>query len=580
MLGRRTDEDVEEALTCVRGIGPWTAHMFCMFTLARPDVWPTGDYGVRAGWSLLHGDGRARRAEGARRARRRLPAAPQRGRVVLLARRRGRAQLSATSLTVGSRRAATGQRGALLRRRRSRTLETYARIPCLSPNFDAEWAANGHLDAAAELLAAWARGVGLHGATVDVAPPRGAHADARRRRARDSCDADGTVVLYGHLDKQPPLGEWAEGLAPFEPVRREDRLYARGVADDGYAIFVALLGLAALERDEVGHARCVVLIEASEESSSPDLEAHLDVLADELGRVDLLICLDSGALTYDRLWVTTSLRGMVIVTVTIEVLHHGVHSGVAGAWSPRRSVILRELLDRLENPRTGEVLLRELHAKIPDSHLAAAGVVARDLGDPAADDLPVVDGLELLGRDGADRLVRRTWEPSLSVIGMAGIPEPADAAQPRPPVHDRGRSACASPRRSTRRRPRGPRRAPSPSARRTAREVHRDRDPRRRLGLARPRAVAPRRRPRRLGRCVRPRARLRRRGRLDPVPRLARAALPRRPVPRDRRARPGLQRPRSRRVTAPPDRRAPLRRRGHRGGRPRPLAATTAGHAR
>jgi 3-methyladenine DNA glycosylase/8-oxoguanine DNA glycosylase len=56
-LGRRSDDEIVEALTTVRGIGPWTAHMFCMFTLARPDVWPIGDYGVRAGWTLLHGGG-------------------------------------------------------------------------------------------------------------------------------------------------------------------------------------------------------------------------------------------------------------------------------------------------------------------------------------------------------------------------------------------------------------------------------------------------------------------------------------------------------------------------------------------
>jgi acetylornithine deacetylase/succinyl-diaminopimelate desuccinylase-like protein len=306
-------------------------------------------------------------------------------------------------------------------------LERYATIPCLSPNFDAEWAANGHLDAAAELLATWAESLGISGAVVSI----------RRLEGRTpmvvvdvpaSCDASGTVVIYGHLDKQPALGEWSEGLAPFTPVRRDDRLYARGVADDGYALFTALLGVGALDRDGTGHGRVVVLIEAAEESSSVDLEAHLDALGGELAEVDLLVCLDSGALTYDRLWITTSLRGMVILTVTIEVLDHGVHSGVAGGVVPSSFRILRELLDRIEHPRTGEVLLRELHAKIPDRDLAAAGLVARDLGDPAGNDLPVVDGLELLGRDGADRLIRRSWEPAVSVIGMGGIPGPGDAA--------------------------------------------------------------------------------------------------------------------------------------------------------
>lgn len=307
------------------------------------------------------------------------------------------------------------------------TLERYASIPCLSPSFDDAWAAGGHLDEAMSLFADWAGTLGLRGAEVSI----------RRIEGRTpllvidvpaSCPSAGTVVLYGHLDKQPALGEWSDGLAPFTPVRRGDRLYARGVADDGYAMFAALLGIQALEHGGVGHARCVVVVEASEESGSPDLEAHLDELQSVLGRVDLLICLDSGALTYDRLWVTTSLRGVVNVSVTVEVMRHGVHSGTAGGVVPSSFRILRELLDRVENPRTGEVLLGGLHAEIPVSHLAAAGVVARDLGDPAGSDLPVVHGLELMGRDGADRLVRRTWEPSLSVIGMDGIPAPLDAA--------------------------------------------------------------------------------------------------------------------------------------------------------
>jgi len=306
-------------------------------------------------------------------------------------------------------------------------LEQYAAIPCLSPSFDEEWAAAGHLDEATALFAAWADSLAITGATVTT----------RRLEGRTpmlvvdvpaSCAAEGTVVIYGHLDKQPALGEWGEGLAPFTPVRRGDRLYARGVADDGYALFTALLGVAALDRDGTGHARVVVLIEASEESSSPDLDAHLDALGSELGEVDLLVCLDSGALTYDRLWVTTSLRGIVLITLSIEVLVHGVHSGVAGGIVPSSFRILRELLDRIEHPRTGEVLLSELHAKIPDRDLAAAGLVARDLGDPAGDELPTVEGLELLGRDGADRLVRRTWEPAVSVIGMGGIPGVHDAA--------------------------------------------------------------------------------------------------------------------------------------------------------
>ena len=187
------------------------------------------------------------------------------------------------------------------------TLLEYCKIPCLSPMFDAQWVQNGHIEAATQMLATWARIRKL--ANFDVQIHR---LDGRTPvitvTVESTGGGDGTTVLYGHLDKQPPLGEWSEGLEPFNPVRRGDRIYARGVSDDGYSIFAALSALEAMEANNVAHSRCVVLIEACEESGSPDLEAYLDALKDHLGDVELLICLDSGAISYDRLWVTTSLR--------------------------------------------------------------------------------------------------------------------------------------------------------------------------------------------------------------------------------------------------------------------------------
>lgn len=305
------------------------------------------------------------------------------------------------------------------------TLLQYATIPCLSPMFDAAWQSNGYLEEAANLLVDWARARSFLSSTVSLH-----HLPGRTPTivvvvdATDDNTDDATVVLYGHLDKQPPLGEWSEGLAPFAPVRRGSRLFARGVADDGYSIFSALLAIEALESSGVAHPRCVVLIEASEESGSPDLEAYLDVLAPKLGKVELLICLDSGALTYDRLWVTTSLRGMVHADVTVEVLERGVHSGIASGVVPSSFRVLRELLDRLEDATTGEVLLPELHVTIPDATVAAASAVAAEFGDLVAHELPTIEGLELMGSDAADRILRRTWAPTLSVIGMGGIPQP------------------------------------------------------------------------------------------------------------------------------------------------------------
>jgi acetylornithine deacetylase/succinyl-diaminopimelate desuccinylase-like protein len=312
------------------------------------------------------------------------------------------------------------------------TLERYATIPCQSPAFDADWADNGHLDQAALLLADFARERAFAAADVTIhtldgrTPVLCVVVEATTDNEEDEDDR-GTVVLYGHLDKQPPLGEWSEGLDPYVPVRRGDRLFARGVADDGYSVFAALMALESLERDGIPHPRCVILIEACEESGSPDLEAYLDYLAPKLGAVELMICLDSGALSYDRLWVTTSLRGVVMATVTVEVLETGVHSGLASGVVPSSFRILRQLLDRVEDAGTGDVLLSSFHAPIPAEAREAAAAVAAEFGDVSVSSLPTKPGLVPMGTDPADRIIRRTWFPTLSVVGMAGIPSPENA---------------------------------------------------------------------------------------------------------------------------------------------------------
>jgi acetylornithine deacetylase/succinyl-diaminopimelate desuccinylase-like protein len=289
--------------------------------------------------------------------------------------------------------------------------------------FDAEWAKNGYLEEAAQLLASWARERQLASVDVEI------HGLVGRTptlvvTVDSTAGEGGTVILYGHLDKQPPLGDWSEGLAPFVPVRRGDRLYARGVSDDGYALFSALSAIEAMEAQGIAHGRCVVLIEASEESGSSDLEAYLDALADHLGDVELLICLDAGALTYDRLWVTTSLRGVVNVQVTVEVLEQGQHSGSVSGIVPSSFRLLRQLLDRVEDATTGDVLVEEMWATIPAADSKSAHDIAEEFGDVVARELPTIKGLELMGANAQERLLRRTWYPTLSVIGMGGIPSP------------------------------------------------------------------------------------------------------------------------------------------------------------
>jgi acetylornithine deacetylase/succinyl-diaminopimelate desuccinylase-like protein len=308
-------------------------------------------------------------------------------------------------------------------------LVEFARIPSLSPDFDPGWQDSGQLDRAAELMAAWASARDLPGTVVEVVRLPGLTPTVVVDVSASDPDATGTVLLYGHLDKQPPFDGWGPGHGPWDPVVEGDRLYARGVADDGYALPSALLAIEAVRAAGGRHGRVVFLAEGSEESGSPHLPAVLAHLADRIGTPDLVLALDSGSPTYDRLWVTTSLRGALVGTLTVRVLDHGVHSGEAGGVVPSSFRIARRLLDRLEDAATGDVLVPELRVELPDWALDAAREQAAAL-EGAEDDgppFPVVPGLRLDGGDAIDRIVRNAWRASVAVVGADGMPSPAEA---------------------------------------------------------------------------------------------------------------------------------------------------------
>jgi acetylornithine deacetylase/succinyl-diaminopimelate desuccinylase-like protein len=308
-------------------------------------------------------------------------------------------------------------------------LTEFARIPSLSPAFDVGWEEHGHLDAAAELLAGWARGRSLPGATVDVVRLAGLTPTVVVDVPATDPDATGTVFIYGHYDKQPPFDGWTAGRGPWAPVVEGEWLYARGVADDGYALPSALLALEAVRAGGGRHARCVVVAEGSEESGSPHLRAVLAHLAGQIGTPDVVLALDSGCATYERLWVTTSLRGALVGTLTVQVLEHGVHSGSAGAVVPSSFRILRLLLDRIEDPATGDLLLPELVVDPPPGATAAADALAGALAvaGSSGPPFPVVGHLELQGGSAAERALREAWRASVAVVGADGLPPTADA---------------------------------------------------------------------------------------------------------------------------------------------------------
>ena len=312
------------------------------------------------------------------------------------------------------------------------TLSDYVRIPCLSPEFDSDWQSHGEIGRATAMLADWAAHRAIRGLSVEVVQLPGLTpviiADVAS--TGETGPSSRPTLMYGHLDKQPPLGAWRDGLNPFEPVREGDRLYGRGTADDGYSIFAALGSIELAQRAGIAHGRCVVIIEASEESGSPHLGPYLEVLADRLGPdgPGLAVCLDSGATTYDGLWYTTSLRGLVAATIRVSVLREGIHSGAGGAVVPDSFRLLRALLSRIEDETTGEILLESCAVDIPPSRRKEAEILAAELGTTSMDRFPIEPGVRLAnGATSADQILARAWKPALAVIGIDGVPAIADA---------------------------------------------------------------------------------------------------------------------------------------------------------
>ena len=306
------------------------------------------------------------------------------------------------------------------------SLSELVAIPSVSQAFDPDWAAHGELDRAIDHVRTWALARGIPGVTAEVVVSDGA-TPCLLIDVPASDDATDTVLLYGHLDKQPPVGGWAAGLGPWTPVVRDGRLYGRGSADDGYAPYAALTAIEAVRAGGGAHARCVVLLETAEESGSPDLPAYLEQLRAKLGAVSLVVCLDSGANDYERMWLTTSLRGLAQVHVTAKVLEGGQHSGIASGVVPSSFRVLRELLDRLEDAKTGEILLPELHVAISDER-AGRGARRRRGRAGRVEALPAhagrAHGLRRRPRtDPEQHLARRRCRSP----ARAGLPDPDSA---------------------------------------------------------------------------------------------------------------------------------------------------------
>jgi acetylornithine deacetylase/succinyl-diaminopimelate desuccinylase-like protein len=310
-------------------------------------------------------------------------------------------------------------------------LEDYIRIPAKSPMFDADWATGGYIDTVVRNTAQWIESQKVPGLTLEVVRLDGRTPVIFFEVAASGSSSAQTVLMYGHLDKQPEFSGWRNDLGPWTPKYEDGKLYGRGGADDGYAAYAAIAALQALKSQNVAHPRVVGLIETCEESGSYDLLPYIDILKPRLGDVGLVVCLDSGAGNYDQLWLTNSLRGMASGVLKVEILTEGIHSGDASGLVPSSFRIMRQVLDRLEDSASGRLLPASFHCDVPGERLQQAQATADILGDELFKRFPWAHydcgGATTFAlpttTDPLEALLKRTWQPTLSVTGADGFPE-------------------------------------------------------------------------------------------------------------------------------------------------------------
>ena len=311
-------------------------------------------------------------------------------------------------------------------------LTDYIGILAKSPMFDADWQAHGFIERVVRDAAAWVESRQVPGLTLEVVRLPGRTPVIFFEIPATKAGSTDTVLMYGHLDKQPEFTGWRNDLGPWSAKYEAGKLYGRGGADDGYAVYAAITAVEALKAQGLTHPRIVGLIETCEESGSHDLPPYLDALRTRLGEVTLVVCLDSGAGNYDQLWLTTSLRGMVSGVLKVEILTEGVHSGDSSGVVPSSFRILRHVLDRLEDSATGRLLPESFHCALPADRAIQARAAAAILGDQAWKTFPWAcgaDGASTLPTttDPIEALLNRTWRPTLSVTGVDGFPEMGSA---------------------------------------------------------------------------------------------------------------------------------------------------------
>ncbi len=316
-----------------------------------------------------------------------------------------------------------------------RQLTDYIAIPAKSPGFDPQWQQHGYIETVLRNAAQWVEAQKVPGLKLEIVRLPGRTPVLFFEVDSTKAGSTQTILMYGHLDKQPEFTGWRSDLGPWTPKYEDGKLYGRGGADDGYAVYASVAALQALKAQGKPHPRIVGLIETCEESGSYDLLPYVDALRPRLGDVGLVICLDSGAGNYDQLWLTTSLRGLAGGTLKVQVLTEGIHSGDASGLVPSSFRIMRQVLDRLEDSRSGRLLPQSFHCEIPADRIEQVKATAAILGEEVYKRFPWAHadcgGSTAFAlpttTDPVQALINRTWLPTLSVTGAEGFPALQDA---------------------------------------------------------------------------------------------------------------------------------------------------------
>ncbi len=298
-------------------------------------------------------------------------------------------------------------------------MKKFIRLPAKSRNFDKNWESNGFLLQALKDAADFGKKHFPNGNFEILQSPGKTPAlfvDIPAFKNHKGKPA----FYYGHFDKQPEtLDGWHEGLGPWIPVVQNNRLYGRGSVDDGYSFYLMITIVKALEENNIAHPVIKGIFETDEESGSRDLPYYIDTLAPRIGDPAFLTIIDLDCADWSRPYLTQSLRGVCVMTVTVKVLDVPAHSGAASGIVPSSFRIMRQLLDRIEDSMTGEILLPELHTTIPQTYIQSI--------QEQSENFDVRQKFAWAkqthaNKTAAQAMLDNTWKPSLSIIGAEGLP--------------------------------------------------------------------------------------------------------------------------------------------------------------